>query len=476
MSATWPGRATVHCPAVPTDAADPVRPYRPAVRFAVAVAAVLAVVAGLWAGWSAVASRRLAVALAAVRHRGDPTAAADFPNPPVVAADDAAPAWSAAIAAVSPTVDCPTTSTLTYADRPPYPPAWWATARASEAANAAVFPLADRAAPLARARWLTGPSAVAANGFAALPYGGSHRLANVVVDSALLAHFGTRPNDRPDDARCLARLADVLALADAVDQQPSMLSRLVAVGIRAPAARRLALVAPDLDVGRPGTNRRRRVLALIARLLADPSPEATATPLQAERVYMLTQLAGRRVHNGLLSPMVDLATARSLAYCDVDVRAARQPDAAAAAAVFDADPTGRDQLPRSWASPAVGPPRVSRLFDYNNFASARRFVDVNWRARAEAHAAATALAVAAYRADHAGRWPATLTDLVPAELPAVPTDPSAGGTPPVGYVVRGGRPLLFVGPRDFDPATVPLPAVPCFADNPGPVQWYDLSR
>ena len=48
--------------------------------------------------------------------------------------------------------------------------------------------------------------------------------------------------------------------------------------------------------------------------------------------------------------------------------------------------------------------------------------------------AAVALAIRLYRADHGGAWPASLGELVPAYLPAIPIDPLASNGSPLHYV------------------------------------------
>jgi hypothetical protein len=61
--------------------------------------------------------------------------------------------------------------------------------------------------------------------------------------------------------------------------------------------------------------------------------------------------------------------------------------------------------------------------------------------------AATALAAGAYRAQHAGKWPDSLDQLVPHYLPSVPIDPLANEKKTLGY--RGGAaPVIWSTGRD----------------------------
>jgi hypothetical protein len=65
--------------------------------------------------------------------------------------------------------------------------------------------------------------------------------------------------------------------------------------------------------------------------------------------------------------------------------------------------------------------------------------------------AATLLAIRLYQADHGGKLPARLEDLVPEYLPAVPIDTLAAGGKPIRYVPDGERPMLYsVGENGTD--------------------------
>ena len=84
------------------------------------------------------------------------------------------------------------------------------------------------------------------------------------------------------------------------------------------------------------------------------------------------------------------------------------------------------------------------------------------RARVVDAAAATALAARLYRADHGGALPATLGDLVPDYLPAVPLDPLDPAGRPLRYATLGGVPFLYSVGEDGtddggDPSPLPTP-------------------
>jgi hypothetical protein len=454
-------------------------PYRPAARFTAAVVVAVALFTALWFAWATVARHRLRRELDAIRATGDAYRAADFPSPPLADADNAAAVWRTASSPASTPSYSPSGSDLLFHIYPAYPPQWWTLARASEAANVTTIRLAHVAAALPRARWFDGPSTLLGNHGNAMPYNDLRNLSNVLVDSALLAHFGDH-----DDGRCLERFADALSLADAIEQQPSLLSRLVGIAIRDLAESRLLVVAPDLDVGRPDTPRRRLVRNLIDRLRLDPPTAVRTAPVMAERAGELDRLATAGATYPLIEPMADLSAVRFLRIFALDATAARAPDAPAALAVYAAAPRADLTVPtHTILDPILAPPRtISRRFDTWSARAFAMYTPIDWQARAHAHMTAVALAIAVYRADHAGRWPTHLADLVPQVLDVIPSDPTLAGAPPVAYVVHphgrpdgGDRPVLNVGPPFAGPINGTVRPDPEFGET-SRAGWFDLTR
>jgi hypothetical protein len=73
-------------------------------------------------------------------------------------------------------------------------------------------------------------------------------------------------------------------------------------------------------------------------------------------------------------------------------------------------------------------------------------------------AAAIALAIRLYCVDHGGRFPAQLSELVPAYLPAVPADPMAADGRPFGYRPSAHPPVIYsVGRNAIDDGGTSLP-------------------
>ena len=78
------------------------------------------------------------------------------------------------------------------------------------------------------------------------------------------------------------------------------------------------------------------------------------------------------------------------------------------------------------------------------------FVALCYRTTAARRMAATAVAIRLYEWDH-GRRPATLDELVPKYLPAVPADPFTADGSPIRYLPEAERPLLYsVGRNSVD--------------------------
>jgi hypothetical protein len=133
---------------------------------------------------------------------------------------------------------------------------------------------------------------------------------------------------------------------------------------------------------------------------------------------------------------------------------------------------------RSWASamsgmppappalPAIGIDPAAAIvseWEENVWFSPRLYV-TEYRSMADRRMTAVVLACQLYAADHAGRYPKALAELVPEYLPAVPTDPFDSGHAPLGYRFdAGGRPFVYsVNQRPTDAIAsgtfVPTPA------------------
>jgi hypothetical protein len=145
----------------------------------------------------------------------------------------------------------------------------------------------------------------------------------------------------------------------------------------------------------------------------------------------------------LLKPAFDLDTARLVARGGRMAQAAAAPDWPAAAVLIPPPADGdRPNVSRLEALAHV-PSRTLAI-------SGRYTLLAHFRRLGDRRMAAVALAVRLYRVDHDGAWPASLDDLVPGCLPAVPADPFAAGGRPLRYKVdaptadgRGTEPAVY---------------------------------
>jgi len=104
----------------------------------------------------------------------------------------------------------------------------------------------------------------------------------------------------------------------------------------------------------------------------------------------------------------------------------------------------------------AGITRFSRMVESLLMPSLNRAYETHFRAVVERRVAATQLAIRLYQIDYNEAFPATLAELVPTYLPAVPTDPFTGDQQPIKYVREGinegiATPLLYsVGQNGVD--------------------------
>lgn len=289
--------------------------------------------------------------------------------------------------------------------------------------------------------------------------------------SQLLSMATLHAHHAGDDAAALEYVRDALFVSRAADHQPFLVGHLVSVGIGTMASHRAAEIGPELQIAdtsradgaRPATPEQLRTL--IDELLDDkPSREGHRNGLRGERVGQLdTALAVAEGRMPLwaitggppaagppaavqalvrypLRPAM-LADARlMLQYTTKAIEAAEAPDWPTARKVVPDD----QQMIRYKQNPA------KHLLLSILMPSLVRSTEQHYRGMTDRRMAATALAVRWYAAEHDGRLPAKLEDLVPRYLPAVPLDAMAAGQA-LGYVPGGDRPVVYsVGANGTD--------------------------
>lgn len=387
--------------------------------------------------WSAAAGRGLADRVAALKAAGEPILPGDFATPP-----DGPDNGGTTLLAVGDAV---------YAYQKQTQPATWEPylpLRPEERA-AIEKALADLAPQLAqfeqgrrkpRHDWdldLASPVLLkmlpATNGFRAL--------ANQLGDAALLAH------EQGDDAAALRRVDDILFVARFADRHPSLVGHLVSIGCAALACDRLIEITPDLKIGAAaGAAAPQEVRAVIDRLLDDAAArDGLRHALRGERMMQLDAVqsilagaaipagpSGRTTTYGPLTRYVVGPVFHRNGKLMVDRMTALMP------LVDEPDlPAVQAKLP-----PSHQRGKLLNVMADILLPSIERVFVTHHRGGADRRLAATALAIRWYQLEHDGRRAATLEELVPKYLPAVPNDPLLRDRP-LGYLPDAPRPRLY---------------------------------
>lgn len=244
-------------------------------------------------------------------------------------------------------------------------------------------------------------------------------LANLLSDAARLAASDGKWNEVLDHA------IDIDTIGDAFGRKPSIIGFLISAGIHALAADVVQRHASELRIGEgPGEVPRVQVLRVI-RLLLDDSKisDSLRDDLMGERVFVhdmfksgafgtMTVPAAANPAGVAIGPFKDRNEAAILDYFAASLRLG---DARSHAEFKDRSGELDDIMKNVEGSTTlilarILLPSLARVYDV-------KFYLLNDRRRA-----ATALAIRLYAADHDGKRPQTLTELVPTYLPAVPID------------------------------------------------------
>jgi hypothetical protein len=436
------------------------------VLLACAIAFVLLCLTEWW--WWHAAQNRLNAQVAKLRAAGEPASVEDLQPDSLRDADNAAYYLKLAASKVSPKFDSPSNSNTTFNDNVfPYPAKWFAMEQAA-LANSSTFAADLREARRhPRARWthLTSPLMNVL-----LPHLNQGRmLANHAADYAMLLHF------QGNDAEAIETLNDLLAQSHAIDEEPFLVSHLVANGIRALATMRLQMIAPELTLqgGSPTTApsarpaSRAQVEQMIAALLNNDFRRVNAQRTgAAERVLQIDYILNGTRKQWFLQPMLVLDAAH----------AAGSTNRMSVAAALSNWPAARTAL--QGQTPATNP---AHIIGAAVTPSLDRAIETDFRLEEECSVTAVSLAVRLYRVDHAGALPQTLEALVPKYLSQVPVDPLAAGNKQLGYrVLDGGRRAIVysVGEDGVDDiaAGFVVPAMPRYGWNKMTDVYHELLR
>lgn len=464
---------------VPSPApADAVRPVPPRFgwlkRIALALAAWIGVLVAARLLWGWEADRRMRAKIAEYRAAGEPVLIEDFQRPPIPDDENAAVLYKQAfreIAGVAPivvTADDGTQVNVTLVDLIRYPE--WLERYPTEIArlfdgHGEALRLARAARARPRCDWglpFTPPLMSAFPG----PSTASQRaLTRVVCGAVLVQHM------RGQDAEAVELLRDGLAFSDRMnDPAQFLIGYLVALACDALVSDKVAPVSVDLRLASedenghpdPGMPTRAQVRQLMVELHDESGIQRCwGTAFMGERAFLFdtvqvicegrtallspTAIAppawGESLVRPVLAPLWQLVGRRMLEHIS-NVHSAGHANAW---------PQGHARVDWEWAQTTTdwlqfpvpgGPSTLLGSYD--------RCLELHFRGLAQRRMAATALAIRLYEVDH-GRRPATLDELVPAYLPAVPVDPFTEDASPLRYLPDGAPARLYsIGENGVD--------------------------
>jgi hypothetical protein len=418
--------------------------------------------------WGWYVGRQLAAQLAEMRRLDEPVEVSDVVCPSVPDSQNAFAVQLQAAKALAPKVDSPSNSRLDYRDYPPYPPAWWKLADASETAHAKAFQLARQARQFSQVQVLprlTSPVyKVSVPGWTV-----TRQLACTVADGAVRSHL------TGDDPEAIERILDTLHIAKSLRHDEHYVSQLLAIRIDSLACLLTQIIGPGLQFDATATTRpaTRQKVHEVIKVLLDEELAVRGFPCGLMIMHLEELDFCRLVSDGtwFIQPLTEQQMVVSNRRFRWMIEAARYADLPAALRILDrCEPTRERQVELTgWPAWVTGQHRFvrySRGFSVWELAFSNVYVkgiyfDQYYRTLAERRATAASLACQLYGADH-HRWPERIEELVPEYLPAVPANPMAARGSVLGYIVFKGklpdgsdRPMIYfdAGRVDAYPVT-----------------------
>jgi hypothetical protein len=460
----------MHAPAAPVEIPESTTPWPPRYRWLkrslLIFLTVVVLLIGVHLWWNWMADRRLAAQIAAIHARGEPILPEDFHLVDVPDSQNAAWYLRQAAAGIK---HGPEIETLWYD---------WNTAYTgheisdlnrwvddeqvarSMARSARALPMVAWNVKVASPAWAPNPDLNA-----------QRELAMTLRTAAFVEHR------RGNDAQAVEIVRDLHFVADAMQQYyPSIISHLVSIGLDAFASETILSLAPELAIAdesaatRPSTSPATR--AQVRQLIAELSDERQyrlggIRSMYGERRFALDGLKAPQLGlpNGpIWAPAFKLDVINILKAETQVSQALGQPTLASARALMPSMPTG------------TGVSRLTNLLSSILMPPLNRVVETHFRGLTDRRAAVIALAIRLWRVDHDGKWPTSLAELAPDDLPAVPVDPFSPTAQPFHYKpdAPGGAIIYSVGDSgvDHDGSEQPLSSVPK-GQTPG--QWNMLN-
>jgi hypothetical protein len=269
----------------------------------------------------------------------------------------------------------------------------------------------------------------------------------------LLRAAALRSHQLGDDAAALARVGQMLFIARAVDRDPWFAAHLEAGGVRALACDAILQIAPELLMGEGRGDADARVRALIQELMEDSADhQSLIRAMQAERMRACdlirayaaghSELMGNRSEEDLESRSTRLMVLPFVLNDGPVVlkHATQVIEAARSASTWPAVRSSAPDLHRPAEAGESPTPHSLVCVFMPQFEWPLR---AHFRAVTERRLAATALAMRLFAAEHDGRIPADLEELVPSYLATLPVDPMSAGGRRVGYIPAAGNPILY---------------------------------
>jgi hypothetical protein len=306
------------------------------------------------------------------------------------------------------------------------------------------------------------------------------QLARTLNWAALDAHH------RHDDAEAAQRILQILSQARALQNHPSLVGHLVAIGIEAIACELACTIGPEMQIGGAPADSAHpasvaQVKQLIAALLDDrPLREGQVLAYRTERMFEVDtamQVASGQLTIGaltsrgpsdshgnaqailgyLLSPQVYDDGRLMLDQTTNVLKAAQAPDWPTSQAKMAA-------LPDLKGKRGFGHVMLSILMP-----AFERAVTQDFRLLTEKRLTALMLACRWYAVDHGGKFPGKLDELVPNYLPAIPADPFATGSPLL--YTGGAKPVVYsIGENGTDDGGSEQPIDPRRKDD----RWQQM--
>jgi len=437
---------------------------------------------GAYAVWSGGSSKRMEREVAALRAAGEPTELLDF-REAVIEDDEQNGAVFLREAAAS--IDEKTKAFKKYDPREfglPLRDNEVTLVRAVIGENRAAFDKVDAAIKCKGVDWQVVLKSPAIS--VLLPDLNQQRMLGQLVSTRALlnAHEG-------DHAAAMADIERLLFIARAVDRQQFLVGHMVADGMWALACDDLAQMAPTLKIGAGPRDASPQQVSRIIKAMLDDGPQRAALhrALQGERMLELDTV--RCLMDGRLNlsnlgggPRATGAPGAAAAAAGVALKPMMQDDAVLmmrhvtnAIAALDSSPdmtTYRAKepvFPIDLQSASYGH-LVARIL----LPAFTHAIEVDYRASAQRRLIATALALRWYAADHNGKLPEKLEDLVPKYLPSIPLDALAAKQP-IRYVNDPTKPILYsVGENAVDDHGSTQPSQPNRPPNWNKSPWNQL--